>query len=328
GAEMSSPNDASMEEIPLEDSERDSVEYKILMAYAQRRLSASRYSKLLKNETNVPKSSPLIRSEVESHHQRDKDGSSQTSELQHGMREQQSKKQPKQKYLSRYCLPFPCGRAKQEKPQKTSVPRSRMADFSTFDTSTESLRKSCQYQTGEKADVDHIADKLAKLVTSRPQPPPSDVTFKMLRSQSLEQDGRDTAEGNEGEGNDEEKTIQTIVALLRKSGDQLEEKFKKDKTFYQHFKDMLSYTFFERVTDTFLEDVSADSTNETEGQLQCTKVAFALEVATRLTAVDNHPMNLIMGFGSKYLKEHFSPWIRDQGGWEKALNSLDQEEVE
>ncbi|KAM9203260.1 apoptosis facilitator Bcl-2-like protein 14 [Mergus octosetaceus] len=306
---MSSPNDVSMEEIPLEDNEQDSIEYKILMAYAQRRLSASRYKKLLKKETNAPKSSSLIRSELEIHHQGGKDGSSQTLEFQSSMRKQHSKKKRKQKHLSRYCLPFFCSRAEQEKPQKTSVPESR-----TF---------------GEKADVDHIADKLAKLVTSRPQSSPSGVMFKMLaHSQSLEEDGTDTAEGNESEGNDEEKTIQEIVALLRKSGDQLEEKFKKDRTFYQQFRDMLSYTFFERVTDTFLEDVSADSTNETESQLQCAKVAFTLEIATRLTAVDNHPMNLVMGFGSKYLREHFSLWIRDRGGWEKAVTSLDQEEVE
>ncbi|XP_032040059.1 apoptosis facilitator Bcl-2-like protein 14 [Aythya fuligula] len=322
---MSSPNDVSMEEIPLEDNERDSIEYKILMAYAQRRLSASRYKKLLKKETNAPKSSSLIRSELEIHHQGGKDGSSQTLEFQSGMRKQHSKKKRKQKHLSRYCLPFFCSRAEQEKPQKTSVPES-----CTFGTCTESLSvKSCHHQTSEKADVDHIADKLAKLVTSRPQSSPSGVMFKMLvHSQSLEEDGKDTAEGNESEGNDEEKTIQEIVALLRKSGDQLEEKFKKDRTFYQQFRDMLSYTFFERVTDTFLEDVSADSTNETESQLQCAKVAFTLEIATRLTAVDNHPMNLVMGFGSKYLREHFSPWIRDRGGWEKAVTSLDQEEVE
>lgn len=85
---------------------------------------------------------------------------------------------------------------------------------------------------------------------------------------------------------------------------------------------MLSYAFFERLTDSFLENVSADSTNETEDQLQCTKVAFALEVATRLTAVDNHPMNLVMGFGLKYLQEHFSPWIRDRGGWVRVLPPL------
>ncbi|POI25158.1 hypothetical protein CIB84_011092, partial [Bambusicola thoracicus] len=181
----------------------------------------------------------------------------------------------------------------------------------------------------KKADVNHIVDKLSKLVTTRSQPSPSDVTFKMLmHTRALEQDGRDIADENEGGGNDEEKTIQTIVALLRKSGDQLEEKFKKDRSFYHRFEDMLSYAFFERLTDLFLENVSADSTNETEDQLQCTKVAFTLEVATRLTAVDNHPMNLVMGFGLKYLREHFSPWIRDHGGWDKALSSLDQEEVE
>lgn len=85
---------------------------------------------------------------------------------------------------------------------------------------------------------------------------------------------------------------------------------------------MLSYTFFKRVTDLFLEDVSADSTSEPEGQVQCTKVAFTMEVATRLTAVDNHPMNLVLGFGLKYLKEHFKPWIQDQGGWVCVLPPL------
>lgn len=78
---------------------------------------------------------------------------------------------------------------------------------------------------------------------------------------------------------------------------------------------MLSYTFFERITDLLLEDVSVDSTSEPEGQVQCKKVAYTMEVATRLTAVDNHPMNLVLGFGAKYLREHFRPWIQDQGGW-------------
>ncbi|NXL85771.1 B2L14 protein, partial [Alectura lathami] len=326
GTKMSLQNDVGMEKIPLEDSEQDSIEFRILMAYAQRRLSASRYKKL-QNEAKVPKSSSLIRSDGETHHQRDKGGPSKMSELQQGMKKQRSKKQPKQKLLSRYCLPFLCSRAEQENPPKTRRGRRDVDDFSTSDESHQ--KRSCQVEPSEKADVDHIADKLAELVTSRPQPPPSNVTFKVLmHNQSLEQDGTDTAGGNEAEGNDEENTIQTIVALLRKSGDQLEEKFKKDRTFYQRFQDMLSYAFFERLTDTFLEDVSADATNGTESQLQCTKVAFALEVATRLTAVDNHPMNLVMGFGLKYLRAHFSPWIRDQGGWEKALSSLDQEEVE
>ncbi|XP_040516843.1 apoptosis facilitator Bcl-2-like protein 14 [Gallus gallus] len=326
---MSSPNDVTMEEILLEDNEQDSIEYRILMAYAQRKLPASKYKKLLKNETKVLKTSSVIRSEDEIQPQGDKSGPSQTSELQHDTKKQKSKKHPKQNFLSRYCLPLLCSRGEQLSPTKTYALNTQMEDLSTSDTCTERPQNRSFQEQSEKADVSHIVDKLSKLVTTRSQPSPSDVTFKMLmHTRSLEQDGRDTTDENEGEGNDEEKTIQTIVALLRKSGDQLEEKFKKDRSFYQRFEDMLSYAFFERLTDLFLENVSADSTNETEDQLQCTKVAFTLEVATRLTAVDNHPMNLVMGFGLKYLQEHFSPWIRDRGGWDKALSSLDQEEVE
>ncbi|NXU30599.1 B2L14 protein, partial [Thalassarche chlororhynchos] len=317
GTKMSSPNDVSMEEIPLEDDERDSIEYKILMAYAQRRLSVSKYGKLLKNEANVQKSSSLMSRKVEIDHQRDKDGPSPRAVLQGGVMQQQSKNQPKRKHLPGYCLPFFCSRAEQEKPPTLSLHQGRTAHFSISEAQSESLREgNSQHQTSETADVNHIADKLAKLVTSRSQESPSDVSFKtMYHAPCQEQDDSVPTDGSEGEEHDEEKIIQTIVSLLRQSGDRLEEKIKKDRVFYQCFKDMLSYSFFERITDLFLEGVSADSTSEPGGQVQCTKVAFTMEAATRLTAVDNHAMNLVLGFGLKYLREHFKPWIQDQGGW-------------
>ncbi|KFV89108.1 Apoptosis facilitator Bcl-2-like 14 [Fulmarus glacialis] len=293
-----------MEEILLEDDERDSIEYKILMAYAQRRLSARKYGKLLKNEANVQKSSSLIRREVNIDHQRDKDGPSPTAVCQSGVMQQHSQKQSKRKYLPGYSLSFFCSRAEQEKSPTLSSHQGHMARFSIFEAQSESLQEgNSQHQTN--------------------------VSFKiMCHAPSQEQDNSVPTDGSEGKEHDEEKIIQTIVSLLRQSGDQLEEKIKKDKVFYQHFKDMLSYPFFKRITDLFLEGVSADSTSEPGGQVQCTKVAFTMEAATRLTAVDNHPMNLVLGFGLKYLREHFKPWIQDQGGWEKALTSLDQEEVE
>ncbi|KAF1478742.1 Apoptosis facilitator Bcl-2-like protein 14, partial [Eudyptula minor novaehollandiae] len=330
GTKMSWPIDVSMEEIPLEDDERDSIEYKILMAYAQRRLSASKYGKLLKNEANVQKSSSFIRRKVKIDHQRDRDGPSQRPVLQGGVMQQHSKKQPKRKYFPGYCLPFLCSRAEQERPPTLSLHRGDIAHLSISETQSESLQEgNFQHQTSETADVNHIADKLAKLVTSRSQEPPSDVSFKMIdQSPCQKKAGGHLTDGSEGKEHDEEEIIRTIVSLLRQSGDRLEEKIKKDTVLHQHFKDMLSYSFFKRITDLFLEDVSADSTSEPGGQVQCTKVAFTMEVATRLTAVDNHPMNLVLGFGLKYLREHFKPWIQDQGGWEKALTSLDQEEVE
>ncbi|XP_053927775.1 apoptosis facilitator Bcl-2-like protein 14 [Cuculus canorus] len=325
---MASPNGVSMEEIPLEDDERDNIEYKILMAYAQKRLSVSKYRKLLKNEANVQKSPSFIRTKVKTDYPRDKNGPIEKAAYQSGVVEQHSKKRSKRKYLPGYCLSFFCSRAEQEKPPMPPLHQEGGASSFVPEEQSEIFQEgNSQHQESETAHVNRIADKLAKLVTSRSQEPPSDVSFKIML-QSPSQDDSELTNGSEGKEHDEEKIIQTIVSLLRQSGDQLEGKIKKDRVFYQHFKDMLSYTFFKRITDLFLEAVSAGAPSEPGGKVQYTKLAFAMEVATRLTAVDNHPMNLVLGFGLKYLREHFKPWIQDQGGWEKALTSLDQEEVE
>ncbi|NXP07266.1 B2L14 protein, partial [Thinocorus orbignyianus] len=316
GTKMSSSNDVSMEEIPLEDDERDSIEYKILMAYAQRRLSVSKYNKILKNEAKAHKSS-LIRGKVETDHQRDKEGAALKGYLQGDVSEQQRKTQSKRRCLPGYCLPLYCSRAAKKK--SPAPPLQQGHTESPEAQSKTVLERSSQHQTSETADVNHIADKLAKLVTFRSRAFCSSTSFRTANQGQEYTNSTDEAEGKE---HDEEKIMQTIVSLLRQTGDQLEEKIKTDRVFYQHFKDMLSYTFFKRITDLFLEDVSAVSTNEPEGQVQCTKVALTMEVATRLTAVDNHPMNLVLGFGSKYLRENFKPWIQDRGGWVRILPPL------
>ncbi|NXW64451.1 B2L14 protein, partial [Eurystomus gularis] len=315
GTKMSSPNYVGMEEIRLEDNEQDSIEYKILMAYAQRRLSVSKYRKLLKNEANA-----------QIHYQRDKYGPSERVVLQ-GPRMRHSKKQPAAIYLPGYRLSFDQGRA-EEKLLTVSRQGLHTAHSCISEAQSETVsERYSQHQTSEREDANRFADKLAKLVTSRSQEPPSDVTVRYeapVQRQGLS----NLTDGNEDKEHDKEQIIQTIVSLLRQSGDQLEEKMKKDRLLWQCFKEMLSYNFFKRITDLFLEDVSADSKSDTRGQVQCMKVAFTMEVATRLTAVDSHPMNLVLGFGLKYLREHFKSWIQEQGGWEKALTSLDQEEVE
>ncbi|NXJ62420.1 B2L14 protein, partial [Rostratula benghalensis] len=315
GTKMYSPNHVSMEEIPLEDDERDSIEYKILMAYAQRRLSVSKYRNLLKNEANVQKS--LLTRKAETDRQKDKEGPTLTAVFQGGVLEQQNKNLLKTKDLPGYRLRFFCNSAGNKKAPTLALqqghaerpgPQSKIV-----------LEGNSQHQPSETADVNHIADKLAKLVTSRSQKSPSDVTFRTVNQ---EPDNNNPTDETEGKEHSKEKIIQTILSLLRQAGDQLEDKIKTDRVFCQHFKDMLSYTFFKRITDLFLEDVSAASASTTGDQEQCTKVAFTMEVATRLTAVDNHPMNLVLGFGLKYLREHFKPWIQDQGGWVCALPPL------
>ncbi|KFP92426.1 Apoptosis facilitator Bcl-2-like 14 [Apaloderma vittatum] len=293
-----------MEEILLEDDERDSIEYKILMAYAQRRLSAREYRKLLKNEANVQKSSSSNRRKVNIDDQRDKDGPSNEFVLQCGRLQNQGKTEQKPKSMTEYFLSFFYNTAEQEKP---SIVQSEGGRVSPFDVSQAQGDFIFQGKFQHQTNVSHKI---------------------MFQGLARKQGSRDSAYGSEGKKLEEEVIIQTIVSLLKQSGDQLEKKIKKDGVFNQCFRDMLSYTFFKRITDLFLENVTADSTSEPGEQVQCMKVAFTMEVATRLTAVDNHPMNLVLGFGLKYLRENFKPWIQNQGGWEKALTSLDQEEVE
>ncbi|KFO87777.1 Apoptosis facilitator Bcl-2-like 14, partial [Buceros rhinoceros silvestris] len=285
-----------MEEIPLENDERDSIEYHILMAYAQRRLSVSKYRKLLKNEVNVRKSSSLIRRKVKTGHQRGKDGPdgpSQRRVLEVSVLQQPSKEQPNTKYLPGCHPHFLCGLEKQGKPFVAELRGGGVAHSSIPEAQSDiRLQGPLQHKTNVTVKLEEQGPSLLH-----------------------EQDRSGPAGGSESEEHDKEMIIQTIVSLLRQSGDQLEKKIQKDRVFFQHFRDMLSYNFFERITDLFLEGVSAGSTTEPRGQVQCAKLAFTMEVVTRLTAVDNHPMNLVLGFGLKYLREHFKPWIQDQGGW-------------
>ncbi|XP_063998938.1 apoptosis facilitator Bcl-2-like protein 14 [Pogoniulus pusillus] len=311
---MPFPNDVTMEDTLLEDNERDSLEYKILMAYARRRLPASKYRKLLENEAKVQKSSPLTGRGVKTDHQRDEEKPILTVHFQGPVTQPQNKQAEPSCFPGYHLLPLSSKAEGTRQGRHTEYP----CAFSSVSEGN------FQSQSGESADVNHIADKLAKLVTSRSQESPSFV----FQGPHPKQDKSDCTDGSEAKEHDQEKIIQSIVSLLRQKGDELEEKIKRDRAFSQCFKDMLSYNSFKRITDLFLEEVSADSTRAPEGETERLKVAYTMEVATRLTAIDNHPMNLVLGFGSKYLREHFKPWIQAQGGWEKAVASLDEEEVE
>ncbi|XP_041111322.1 apoptosis facilitator Bcl-2-like protein 14 isoform X2 [Polyodon spathula] len=121
---------------------------------------------------------------------------------------------------------------------------------------------------------------------------------------------------------EEQYTIQRLVELLKESGDELNQEIKTDKYLSKCFKEAYSYSFFKKVTDMFLERVCSSAAQEPD------RIAFTADITAKLTTVDNHPMNQSMGFGVKYLREHFSIWAESHGGWQKALNNAEEEEVE
>uniref|UniRef100_A0A8C6S1E3 BCL2 like 14 n=1 Tax=Nannospalax galili TaxID=1026970 RepID=A0A8C6S1E3_NANGA len=111
----------------------------------------------------------------------------------------------------------------------------------------------------------------------------------------------------------EDQIIGKIVELLKCSGDQLGRELKKDKALMSTLQDSLTYPVFKTITDMFLRDV--DTRGESEVKAQGFKAALAVDAMAKLTAIDNHPMNRVLGFGTKYLKEYFSPWVQQNGGW-------------
>ncbi|XP_054856136.1 apoptosis facilitator Bcl-2-like protein 14 isoform X2 [Eublepharis macularius] len=323
---MSLANFSSMEEISLEDVDRTSIEYRVLMAYTQRRLSASKYGHLLEREAKGQEGSSLSREEARGVTPAEQGKAPQElppGDSKHSARRKSQKK--KRSNWKRLLLPSCLRGEPQRSPRKSEV--NGQTSFRRESTSFPS-------ETHEDSNITRVADRLAELVDNSRSRSKRTQAKGLVRTVSLEEDGGGTSKivpepRYKADGKDEkEKVIDTIVALLRKSGDELEEKIQKDKTFRSSFWDMMSYSFFRRIVNQFLEEVPVDPARDAEDHVQSMKAAYVMEVTTRLTAVDNHPMNLVLGFGSKYLKENFRPWVCSQGGWEKALGLLDEDEVE
>lgn len=176
-----------------------------------------------------------------------------------------------------------------------------------------------------------IANRVAEIVYSWPPPEEhphgrslgSEGRF-VLQSLPLKNQGPSQPRAASAK-KDEDQIIAKIVELLKYSGDQLERELKKDKALMNSFQDGLTYGVFKTITDQFLRSV--DTRGESEVKAQGFKIALAIDATAKLTAIDNHPMNKVLGFGTKYLKENFSPWIQQHGGWEKVLG-MSHEEVD
>lgn len=315
-------NSASLEEIPLDDVDRSSMEYRVFLAYAQRRLSRSKYGQLLESEQKNQKGSSG-KEEMQRTGPAGK-GSSSPGSLPREVAKKRKKKK-KKKFKWKQKLVPSCLRGQTEEGLWRREAPNGHARVGVGSTRTEASA------TQDDEVVALVADRLADIVSSTQICCQSGHFKASEHPDGLEIDGgsssKQVSEG--GCGNDkEEHIIGTIVTLLRKSGDELNEKMKKDQIFSRSFGELMSYVFFWKVADHFVEESLLGSATDPEVDVQSTRVAFAMEVIARLTAVDGHPMNTVLGFGMKYLKENFNPWIQSQGGWEKAFGLPDSEEVE
>ncbi|XP_056333860.1 apoptosis facilitator Bcl-2-like protein 14 [Danio aesculapii] len=118
--------------------------------------------------------------------------------------------------------------------------------------------------------------------------------------------------------------INKLVELLKKTGDDLNQKIQEDHKLFAVLQTAFSYSFFGELTKAFISTVVPENQ---ENRCKREEIALTFEVTSRLKAMDLQPMNRIMGYGAQYLQEHFAPWINEHGGWDKAFAGDDDEEV-
>ncbi|XP_030646035.1 apoptosis facilitator Bcl-2-like protein 14 [Chanos chanos] len=152
--------------------------------------------------------------------------------------------------------------------------------------------------------IDIVADKLTQIADHVP-----------LVREYIEEDSSDC-----------DDIIFKLVDILKESGDRLNEEIEKDRILVKTLQQSFTYSFFKKLTTAFIESVTVVRGPGKESSEKETEIAMTCEVTSRLTALDLQPMNRAMGFGAAYLKEHYSVWAKNQGGWENVLASEDEVE--
>ncbi|XP_056434012.1 apoptosis facilitator Bcl-2-like protein 14 [Gadus chalcogrammus] len=124
------------------------------------------------------------------------------------------------------------------------------------------------------------------------------------------------------ESDAEEGEIEKLAGLLlRHCGDTVEQDYDCAKMFTEM---LSSYSMFGNLMSTIflkigLTNDPGDRGPKGSDKIQ-TNIAVTCEVATRLSAMDTHPMNRALGFGARYLKEHYP--------LEEALNADKDQDID
>ncbi|XP_028254878.1 uncharacterized protein LOC114431543 isoform X2 [Parambassis ranga] len=159
----------------------------------------------------------------------------------------------------------------------------------------------------EEEKLGEVASRLTEIADEIPFAPPQWET--------------DSSEGDEN--------IEKMIALLlRESGDKLNEKELKDANIAMEL--FWDYSFFKSLLHRLLSKMGLRSPDPESPGPQAspkTQIAVTCEVTSRLSTINTLPTSRLFNHGAKYLQEYYSPWVQEQGGYEAAFES-DEDEVE
>ncbi|KAM8780002.1 apoptosis facilitator Bcl-2-like protein 14 isoform 2-T2 [Rhynchonycteris naso] len=325
----------NLEEIPLDDYGPNSIEFKILEFYAKHHA--------FKNESAVfsPK---LLRTRSLSQRQGSWTSTESWTLALWSCRNARSKEKPTNlaKKMSSWRNLF--GVADKEEESQSSATKNpakdpRKAECQGLHTQHSSRSLSTAQQPLEieamEPKVASIANRVAEIVSSWP-PPEVHTQGGSFTSegrsvlQALQQPGLSSqpraASAKKDKEDQANPSIAKIVELLKYSGDQMKREMKEDKALMATLQDLMSYSLFKTITDQFLRGI--DTRGESEVKVGGFKAALVIDITAKLTTIDKPFVNKVLGYGTKYLKENFSPGIQQHGGWEKVLGIPHEEAAE
>ncbi|TNN36643.1 Apoptosis facilitator Bcl-2-like protein 14 [Liparis tanakae] len=113
-----------------------------------------------------------------------------------------------------------------------------------------------------------------------------------------------------------------IGLLLRGSGDRLNEKELKDHSIASEL--FWDYSFFRQLMTALLTRLGLRSRHpDSPGPKASpkTQIAVACEVTSRLSDVSSLPRNRLLDHGARYLQHYYSPWALQHGGYVRETHS-------
>ncbi|XP_026182700.1 apoptosis facilitator Bcl-2-like protein 14 [Mastacembelus armatus] len=273
------------------DSMDGTVEFKILMAYAQRRRTAQ------------PDESPTPDSPAAPNGCTDTNTRTPSQVPAKPEREETNKgkaKKNKTKQWKRLLHIFKCIK-----------PETKEEDLQEPPTSLDEVNDRIADGKDDKTKVDPQLEEVVSRLTELAD----DISFT---PPDIESDAPE----------DDENVERLIGLLLREAGDRLNEQELKDVCLSSEI--FWNYNFFKRLIRALLTRMGLRSPNPDSPGPQAspkTQIAVACEATSRLSAMDTLPMNRLLGYGARYLNEEYSSWAQQQGGYEAAFEE-DEDDVQ
>ncbi|XP_044143567.1 apoptosis facilitator Bcl-2-like protein 14 isoform X2 [Bufo gargarizans] len=129
-----------------------------------------------------------------------------------------------------------------------------------------------------------------------------EIELLVKETENLELGGR--KQSLSGDLDTDETMIKKIVAILQKEGDAYDRKIKEDPALNNFFKD-ISYNSFKQLADVYVDQgIKRREPDVTEDM----KFAFSVHFTKQVVGLSTHPVNRIMGFGTKYLQDTLT-WL-------------------